>query len=276
MNNKMKYELFFLILLLIPIQLWPVHDPTTIGAKTLGMGNIGVVGIGFNNLYNNQAALAYHHSITAGIDYDQGFFTDKSLSAQTLGIAIPTGFGTIGLNMRYFGHRLYNEQKIGLAYGKSLGKYLAIGVQLDYFRTYIGNDYGHAQAISFELALYSRLSEHLELGVHIFNPIGIQIGAQAKEAIPISFKLGLLYHVDEKLRLATEAEKILDEKTIYKFGLEYLIIEHFMARIGVASNPGIYTFGFGLKWNRLLLDIGTGYHQTLGLSPRVSLQFNFK
>lgn len=272
----MKNKLFFLILLLISTQVRSAHDPTSIGAKSASLGTISVVGIDFNNLHNNQAALAYYNKMTVGLDYDQGYFVDKNLSTKTLGLTMPTGFGTLGVNMKYFGYEQYNEQKIGLAYGKALGKYLAVGVQLDYFRTFIGNDYGSAQAVSFELSLYSKLSEKLELGAHLFNPIGMQIGEQSKEDIPISFKLGLLYHVDDRLYLATEAEKVLDEKTIYKFGLQYMIVERFIARIGVATNPGLYTFGFGLKWDRLFLDIGTGYHQTLGFTPRVSLQFNLK
>lgn len=270
----MRHLLFFLIIMLTPSLIYAAHDPTSIGAKAMGMGNISVVGIGFHSLYNNQAALAYHSKMTAAIDYDQGFFVDHSLSIKSVGFALPTKFGSLGLSMRYFGNQLYNEQKIGLAYGRTLGKYLAIGVQLDYFRTFIANDYGSAQAVSFEIGLYSKLSDQLEIGAHIFNPIGMQIGHQNKEDIPIAFKLGLLYHVTDELFLAVEAEKILDQKTSYKFGLQYLIGKHFVARTGIASEPILYTFGMGLIWNKMILDIGTGYHQTLGFTPRISLEFN--
>lgn len=271
----MRPLLFFLIIMLIPYGLKAAHDPTSIGARTIGMGNISVVGTSFHSLYNNQAALAYHQKMTAAIDYDQGFFVDKSLSIKSAGFTLPTGFGTLGLSMRYFGNSLYHEQKIGLAYGKGLGKYLAIGVQLDYFRTFIGNDYGSAQALSFEIGFYSKLSEDLEIGAHIFNPIGMKLSHNNVEKIPIAFKLGLLYHVSEDLVIAAETEKVLDQKTSYKIGLEYLISKHFQLRTGIASQPILYTFGMGLLWNQWILDIGTGYHQTLGFTPRVSLQFNF-
>lgn len=270
----MRYEISFLLLLLIPIQLLAIHDPKTIGAKAIGMGNIGVVGTDFNSVYNNQAALAYYNQTAASLDYDQGFFVDKALSTKSGAFVIPTGAGTFGLNMSYFGHSLYNEQKIGLAYGKALGKYLAVGVQLDYFRTFIGSDYGSAQAVSFEIGVYSKLSETLELGAHIFNPIGMKIGSENPEAIPIGFQFGLLYHVDSKLRLATEVEKILDQKESYKFGLEYAIVDNFLIRTGIATSPTLFTFGFGLRMNKLMLDVGTGFHQTLGFTPRVSLLFN--
>ena len=271
----MRYKIFFLIIMLIPIQLMAVHDPNNRGARSIGMGNIGVVGTGFNSVYNNQAALAYFTHIAAGIDYDQGYFADKSLSTKSGAFIMPTGAGVFGLSMNYFGYSSYNEQKIGLAYGKTLGKHLAIGVQMDYFRTYIGGDYGNAQAVSFEIGLYSKLSESLELGAHIFNPIGMEIGDQNPEPIPVGFQLGLLYHVDKNLILATEVEKILDQKESYKFGLEYIIAERFMVRTGLATSPTLFTFGFGLNMKNFIFDIGTGFHQTLGFTPRISLQFNF-
>jgi len=171
---------------------------------------------------------------------------------------------------------MLNTKRIGLAYGKALGKRLAIGVQLNYFRTAIGGDYGQAHALSFEIGFYSKLSDQLELGAHIFNPIGAQIGQVAPQNIPISFQLGLLYKVDTKLHLATEVEKILDQKTSYKFGLEYFIVEKFIFRIGVATQPTLFTFGFGLNMNKLQLDIGTGFHQTLGFTPQISLRYTLK
>jgi len=270
----MQYRIFFLITMLIPFQLLAVHDPNTRGARSSGMGNIGVVGTGFSSVYNNQAAMVYFNHTAASIDYDQGYFADKALSTKSGAFILPTGAGVFGLNMSYFGYQQFNEQKIGLAYGKALGKHLAIGVQMDYFRSFIGNSYGSAQALSFEIALYSKLNESLELGAHVFNPIGMEIGNQIAEPIPIAFQFGLLYHVDKNLILATEVEKILDKKESYKIGLEYMIANHFMVRTGLATSPTLFTFGFGLNMKNFLLDIGTGFHQTLGFTPRVSLQFN--
>lgn len=271
----MQYRLFFLISMLIPLQLLAIHDPNTRTARSMGMGNISVVGTGYGSVYHNQAALAYFNQMAASIDYDQGFFADKTLSTKSGAFILPTGAGVFGLSLSHFGHQQFNEQKIGLAYGKALGKYIAVGVQLDYFRSFIGGNYGNAQAVSFEIGIYSKLSEKLELGAHMFNPIGMQIGEENPESIPVGFQLGLLYHVDHKLILATEVEKILDKKTSYKFGLEYLIGDHLMVRTGVATAPTLFTFGFGLKMKNLVFDVGTGFHQTLGFTPRVSLHFHF-
>jgi len=266
---------FFFIIFSIPLNSFSIHDPVAIGAKSGGMGNIGVVGTDFYSLHNNQAALAFYDKTTVALDYDQGFFADKNLSTKTLGMALPTGFGTLGLNMKYFGYSDYNEQKIGLAYGKTLGKNFAIGVQLDYLRTFIGGDYGNAQAVTFEIGLYSKLTKKLELGAHVFNPIAMKIGKENAEQIPVGFKLGLLYHVDQNLLMAVEVEKLLNYAAIFKFGAQYNIGNHFVTRVGVATNPTLFTLGFGLRWNKVIMDIGTGYHQNLGLAPRISLLFNF-
>ena len=272
----MAQSKLMILALLIPLQLIAIHDPTTKGARSFGMGNIGVVGTGFHTVYNNQAAMAYFDHIAAGIDYDQGFFADHALSHQSAAFIFPTRVGAFGFNINYFGYAAYNEQKAGVAYGKQLGKKLALGVQLNYFRSYIGADYGSAQAVSFEIAIYSMLTKEIELGAHIFNPIGMKIGQNHPEAIPVAFRFGLLYHVDKNLILLSEIEKILDQKESYKLGLEYQISEHFMARTGLATAPTLFTFGFGLYSPKLLLDIGAGFHQTLGFTPRISLRFNIK
>lgn len=272
----MAYSKYIILALLIPLRLLAIHDPTTTGARSYGMGNIGVVAIGFNNVYNNQAALAYFEHIAVGIDYDQGFFADKALSRKSAAFILPINAGVFGLNMSYFGFSAYNEQKIGLAYGKQLGKKLALGIQLNYFRSYIGAEYGSAQAVSFEIGIYSKLSQTLELGAHIFNPIGIEIGKNNPETIPIAFQLGLLYHVDKRLILATEVEKILEYHEIYKFGLEYMITKRFSARTGFSTAPTLFTFGFGLNMKDFLFDIGMGFHQTLGFTPKISLQYNLR
>lgn len=272
----MQLKYYFLFILLIPLASSAIHDPKSTGASSLGMGTIGVVGTQYHSLFNNQAALAYVSKTTIGVDYNQGFFSDKNLSTKSVGALSPTGWGTLGVSFQYFGYQFYNEQKIGLAYGKQLGEKIAVGVQLNYFRTYIGNDYGNANALSFEIGIYSKLTEQLELGAHIFNPIGAEIGNNYPEKIPIAFNLGLLYHVDKHLSLATEVEKILDEKTNYKFGLEYDIGNYLISRIGIATQPTLFTFGFGVRYNQLIFDIGTGYHQSLGFTPAVSLLFKFK
>lgn len=272
---RMSVKYYFLFFLLIPFSLKAIHDPVTIGAASTGMGTIGVVGTNFHSLHNNQAALAFLKQSGVAIDYNQGFISDQNLSIKSIGFALPTDWGTMGINLKYQGFQLYNEQKIGLAYGKSLGKRLAVGVQLDYLRTFIGNDYGTAQALSFEIGVYSKLSENLELGAHIFNPVGASIGRDYKEPIPMAFKLGLLYHIDKNLRIATEVEKVLEQKINLKFGLEYEIGSYFISRIGLATQPTLFTFGFGVHYKRLLFDIGTAYHQTLGFTPSLSLLFNF-
>jgi hypothetical protein len=266
---------FFVFICFLPFLSKGIHDPTNVGAASLGMGTIGVVGVQYQALYHNQAILAYIHAPKAGLDYNQGIIADQNLSTKSAGLVLPTNWGTLGLNFRYFGFSLYNEQKIGLAFGKKLGEKLAVGVQLDYFRTYIGNDYGSAQAVSFEIGLYSKINDDLEIGAHIFNPVGTEIGKDLPELIPIVFSLGLLYHIDDDLLIATEVKKGLKEKPNFKFGIEYSIGEYFVSRVGLSTAPSLFTFGFGINYKRFVFDIGTAYHQTLGFTPAVSLLFNF-
>jgi hypothetical protein len=61
-----------------------------------------------------------------------------------------------------------------------------------------------------------------------------------------------------------------------KLGLEYRIIDEVYVRGGLSSNPGQYTFGFGINLNRFTIDFASSVHNVLGFSPQFSAVYNFK
>lgn len=97
----------------------------------------------------------------------------------------------MGLNLNYFGFELYNETKIGLAFGKKLSPSFNIGVQLDYLGAYINENQNNLHNISFEIVIQKQLSRELVLGAHIFNPTKVKLNED--ENIPSLFKIGLRY-----------------------------------------------------------------------------------
>ncbi|OYT14950.1 MAG: hypothetical protein B7C24_15625 [Bacteroidetes bacterium 4572_77] len=121
-----KRTLLFLSLILA-LQTKAIHDPKTIGARSLGMGNIGVVGSDFNSVFNNQAALAYFQNTAFGINYDQGFFADKNLSTKTAAFVASTKLGGIGLNFSHFGYAQYQTHWFSLwkSFGEKISHWCA-------------------------------------------------------------------------------------------------------------------------------------------------------
>ena len=89
------------------------------GARYTAIGNIGVMCSDLWSVSQNQAGLGFYNHLVAGF-YHENRFALSQLSLHSIAFTVPTGTGTFGLSCTYFGYSLYNESKIGLAFGKSL------------------------------------------------------------------------------------------------------------------------------------------------------------
>ena len=86
--------------------------------------------------FNNQAGLAHIKDFTIGLGSENKFLVNE-LSTHIAAFAFPVNGGVFGLNVTYTGFELYNETKLGLAFGKKLSKNFNVGIQVDYLGTYI-------------------------------------------------------------------------------------------------------------------------------------------
>lgn len=264
-----------LVILLHTLKLYSSNDNSPQGARSAALGNASVTFADFWAIQNNQAGLADFKNIAAGVYYENRFLL-KELSLKSVAFVLPTKSGTFGININYFGFNLYNESKIGLAYAKSFGKYFSAGIQLDYLTTSIGEDYGSKSVVTFEFGLRSQLNENLCIAAHVFNPIRVKIASYDDERIPTIFKLGLSYTFSKNIIAVIETEKDINYKAVVKAGLEYQIIKEASVRIGITTNPCIYTFGFGLILKKFKIDFASSIHQVLGYSPQISLIYIIK
>lgn len=239
------------------------------------MATVTVVCSGLWSLTGNQAGLAYLQHPLIGISYNNRFLLNE-LSTKAIGFVYPSRFGAIGLSFDHYGYSSYNESKIGLAYAGKLGKHLAVGINLDYMRTAIGNDYGAMDVVTFELGLIAKIAENFRIGTHVFNPIQARIADNSNEKIPSIYQLGLSFNFSSQLITFIEAEKNSLYPLNVKVGLEYNIKDLFYLRTGVTTNPVKMSMGFGLILKRFFIDIASTYHTVLGFSPCISLTYQLK
>ena len=260
--------------LIFPICLYAGNDNKPLGGKSGGMAHASVAISDLWSLYNNQAGLANIDHIVAGFSYENRFLISE-LSRNVAGIVLPTNSGTFGFTFSNFGYNLYNEGKYGVAYARKLSEKVSMGLQFNYMTIRIGNDYGSQNNLTGEIGLQAEVIEDLILGVHVFNPTQSALGGEISEEIPTVFKLGALYEVSDKVVVAVESEKDMDQSAIFKTGVEYHIIEKLFVRGGIATNPTYSTVGFGLKLKQFDIDFATNYHQQLGYTPQFSLTYHF-
>jgi len=259
-----------LILLLIVTNLFAIQDTRYNAGESAAMANTSVTNSGLWSIYTNQAGLGYLETMKIGAYHQAGYVTEQNL--QGVAFALPTKTGTIGTSYSYYGFSQYNESQFGLAFGRNFSKYFSVGLQLNYLHTHIAGDYGNASSINFEIGILSEPIENLLIAAHVYNP---SHNKMKDENIPTILKLGTSYLFSEKLLLAIETESDLVNKTIFKTGINYQLINAVSIQAGVSTNPGIYSFGVGFHLKKTITHVGFQKHQILGFTPSFTLSYDF-
>ncbi len=269
----MKKILFGLLIFNLLPFLGRSNGNDVIGARSTALGGFSSTLSDVWSTSNNQAGLGYLTEMTGGIYYESRFML-KETSFKAGAFAFPTKLGAFGLNVKSFGYSLYNQTQAGLSYGQKLTDKIAVGVQLNYFNVKLNQDYGQKSTFTAALGFMANLTEEITLGVHVFNPTRVKLADYNNERVPTIMKLGLDYKFSEKVFLGVETEKDINYDAVVKVAVEYNPIDILYLRGGVATNPHMSSFGFGVKLKDLKLDLSSSFHQTLGLTPAVSIVYS--
>jgi len=266
-----KQRLFILVILLSSIQfLFAQVGNDNIGARSSGMGGYSTTLSDLWSTNNNQAGLGFITDLSGGIYYENRFLL-KETSYKAGAFVLPVKTGALGFSVTSFGFELYNETKAGLSYGQRFGEKFSMGVQINYLNTSLSQDYGSKSSFTAAIGLIAKLSNQLTMGVHVYNPSRSKLAEYDNERIPTIMKLGLDYRFSDKVMFAVETEKDIDFDAVVKAGLEYHVTEIFYLRGGISTNPTQSSFGFGLQLKDFKLDLSSSFHQTLGMTPAISL-----
>jgi hypothetical protein len=223
---------------------------------------------------NNQAALAQVKTTGIGVFGERRFMLSEN-SVYGLAATLPTGMGNFGIQLNYAGFKNFNENKIGVAYARKLGKLLDLGIQFNYYGYKIPQ-YGNASAVNFEIGAIMHFSDRLNGGIHAYNPVGGQVGKGGDEKLASAYKLGLGYDASDNFYVSAEIIKEEDKPVNVTGGVQYQFLKQFFARAGFISETGSGFAGLGLGWKNLRLDLSGSYHPQLGFSPGILLIVNFK
>jgi hypothetical protein len=176
--------------------------------------------------------------------------------------------------MNYSGFKNFNENKIGLAYARSLGSKIDVGVQFNYYG-YKVPGYGSNSSVNFEAGVMMHFSERLNGGVHIFNPVGGKLGKLQDEKLASAYKFGLGYDASDNFFVSAEVIKEEDKPVNVIGGVQYQLAKQFFVRGGFMSESSTAFAGVGVGFKNLRIDVAGSYHPQLGFSPGLLLVANF-
>lgn len=251
------------------------NENFSIGARSSGIGGASVSLSDVWSAQQNPAGLGLMRDYSGGVYYENRFLL-KELSIRGGVIAVPVKGGTFGLCITNFGYASYSENKYNLSFAKSFGNKLSAGIAMDYLTTKITEGYGSKGVLAAEGGLQAKPLKGLTIGFHIYNPTRAKLVDYNNERIPTIMRFGGDYSFSDKVILAVETEKDISQKAIFKAGIEYKVVKEFYLRVGIATNPTLSSFGFGLNLKNMKIDFSATYHQVLGFSPQIGLSYIIK
>jgi hypothetical protein len=223
---------------------------------------------------SNQAALAQIKDAGVGIYGERRFLLAQN-SVYGLAAAIPTKKGNVGVQVNYAGFANFNEQKAGLAYARSLGSKIDLGVQFNYYGYKIPA-YNNASTLNFEIGTILHVTDKINMGIHIYNPVSGKLGKDANEKLASAYKFGLGYDATDNFYFSTEIVKEENQPINVTSGVQYHFKKQFFARAGFRSDNSTGFAGIGFLYNDFRIDVATSFHPQLGISPGILLIYNIK
>jgi len=221
----------------------------------------------------NQAALARLDHASVGV-YSEKRFMLKELGFYDAAVVIPTHSGNFGFDGRYFGAADYNETQIGLAYARHVGNKIDLGVQFNYYAVRIAG-YGNASSVNFDLGTILRVTDNINVGLHVYNPLNSTLGKNKEEKLASIYSFGIGFEPSQSFFFNIQFEKEEDKPPNVIAGLQYKFLQQLLARGCISTSTSSICFGLGFEWNSMRIDASVTYHPQLGVSPGTMLVYNF-
>ena len=269
---KKIYTLFILIFL--SVQLWAqsLHKP--IAGSYIGLGAYSVNHVDAFSFTANQAALSKQKNMAIGVYGEQRFLLNETNMYSAV-FVIPTNDGNFGVQADYFGFKNYNESQLGIAYARSLGRALDVGIKFNYYSFRIPA-YQSSSAVNFEIGAIAHLTDKFNIGFHVYNPAGGILSKTNNEKLSSVYKFGMGYEASENLLVSAEIIKQENLPVNIDAGIQYNFQKQFFARVGISSDNGSPYAGAGLSWREIRLDVSASYHPQLGFTPGLMVIVNIK
>lgn len=223
---------------------------------------------------SNQAAMGFAEQSSVSVYYAHTGIAEGVNNFMAMGQFKLKKGGTLGFSGSYYGYELFNDKKIGLAYGLKLAEFVSIGAQIDFLNNKVSG-YGSNSAVTFELGTLFKVNKNVQIGAHVYNPARVRYGKDTEERVPTVFRLGATYTTKEKVWITGEIEQDLDMNLAFRAGIDYKANDYLFIRAGMLTYPLSGTVGVGVLYKGLRFEILGAYQKITGISPHLGISYVF-
>lgn len=183
--------------------------------------------------------------------------------------------GGMGLTIQRFGYDAFNENKVGLGYGKSLGEHFSAGVQFNYLYTHLTAPYESYHSLVAEAGVQAQFEERWLFGVHIYNPTLSKTGKHHDETPETIVRAGAGIKVTDEFIITSEAEKHIDRDINFRMGIDYEFDMGLNFQAGFQTKPRQFSMGAGYIFHQFAFQVAVTTSTYLEPGTHFSLQYHF-
>lgn len=191
-------------------------------------------------------------------------FAMSGMATQSLGVGWTLGSqGWMSAGYTHFGDHDYAEQQLSVGGGMRLDDWIDLGVEGRYCHLGSGDGF-------YETDRWVAVAVRTAVRVDKKWIFSVLAGSRPWDSVrPWRMHLNAMFTSPGGLLSVVELES--EETFRFRCGVEYCYREHFLFRVGMATRPVLLTFGLGLRYDRYCFDLAAEVHNTLGITPHISM-----
>ncbi len=252
------------------------QDANLFDARSLGLSGSNVTASNTWSGMNNPAGLGMHSAFHLGLSYNNRYMVPE-MGTQAVVANIPAGPGTLSSSFIYFGAKQYHESHMVLAYGKTLAKWLSMGINFAYHSQSVEAIKKRASAITGEIGLIAIPAKGLEIGLNIKNPTQSAYGRLKGEGLSSGMQTGISLSEDKNYVVAAQINWNEFRDFTFIMAAECFIVKYLFIRVGMKFPVSqSFSFGLGTNFQRFSMDLGFEQHSVLGLSSALSISYKIR
>lgn len=272
---RMSSAVLFFALLILAGQSMAAFEELEIGVTSQAMGGTGVVLYGADMALFNPAAIAEinNRTVTASSRLP---FTNMDLVTYGIDGAFQiSSKWNAGVNLRYFGGDLYNEQMAAVTLAGMLTNDMSFGLQPVICRASIADgvsEYGSATAMAVNMGFQVRMYRRWLLAASIRNPFQARLG-ESGEYLKRRIDAGLRYEPATGMISALTFSRDFNGMRIHVGQSLPLGLVTILA--GVQSNPVSISGGLDTYVSGIALKYAVITHPQLDLTHQFGVTYDF-
>ncbi|MFY0644445.1 MAG: hypothetical protein JXR19_08260, partial [Bacteroidia bacterium] len=238
-------------------------QPPTTTAATLATGGIGVNNKGGAAIVGNPALTIFQTKPIAGIHGSNlfGLSEYSSIAAHAL---YNIGKLRAGNMVDYFGTNLFKQTSFYQSLALKLHTKTSMGIFIGIRRQSYAGEYTHLNAIG-GLGTTHKISEFLS--INWCSNIARNF-SNSHHTLNVSSELGIIYAAEKTLNIHLLTQ-IANEGFTWNIGLEFG--KNF--RLFYTAKSRQLSAGYSLKFSNIQTNLGLSFHQFLGTSQALSIQY---